>query len=194
MIERQNRSKEYRNQKRMEAIEEKDKKIEEYKRQREKLAERKANMAIEIQKQKEEVIRKFDRLIKQKKEVDCELIKELFPEDEELYNKIKAMQEEHQKYMTSETNETKDDKEIERKVEEYRNKLRAELDRTIREEKEKENERVKAYESETDPTRKQELEKENARQRADGNAKVTKMQSDIESKVKQYEQSLRKGH
>lgn len=104
------------------------------------------------------------------------------------------MQEEHQKYMTSETNETKDDKEIERKVEEYRNKLRAELDRTIREEKEKENERVKAYESETDPTRKQELEKENARQRADGNAKVTKMQSDIESKVKQYEQSLRKGH
>ena len=49
--------------------------------------------AIAFQRQKEEVVKKFDQIVKQNKEIEPETIKELFPDDEELYQKIKQMKE-----------------------------------------------------------------------------------------------------
>lgn len=77
-----------------------------------------------------------------------------------------------------------EDKEIERKVEEYRNKLRNELDSLIKEEREKENQRVREYEKATDINEKEAL-------RADGNQKVTRKQKEIDDKVRKYEDNLR---
>ena len=44
-----------------------------------------------MEKEKQELIVKFENAFKKKKQIDAEIVKELFPEDEELYNKIKSM-------------------------------------------------------------------------------------------------------
>ena len=48
-------------------------------------------LLLEYRKKKEEIIRKFDKLLKQNKEIDPQTIKEVFPDDEELYNKVVEM-------------------------------------------------------------------------------------------------------
>ena len=54
-----------------------------------------------MEKEKQELIIKFENALKKKKEIDAEIVKELFPEDEELYNRIKNM-----------TNKVKDNKDL----------------------------------------------------------------------------------
>lgn len=97
---------------------------------------------------------------KANKEIDEEEVKKLFPDDEELYQHIKKMREDANQ-------QQEEDKEIERKVEEYQNKLRSELDSLIKEEREKENQIVKEYERANDINEKEALEKSNAKERAD---------------------------
>ena len=91
MIQRKMRAAEYRNKLRMEELEVKEKKFQDYKNQKEKLTQQRVETSIGIQKKKEEILRKFDNLIKQNKEIDPETIKEIFPDDIELYNKVKEM-------------------------------------------------------------------------------------------------------
>ena len=121
---------------------------------------------------------------KANKEIDEEEVKKLFPDDEELYQHIKKMREDANQ-------QQEEDKVIERKVKEYRNKLRSELDSLIKEEREKENQIVKEYEKATDINKKEALEKSNAKERADGNQKVTRKQKEIDDKVRKYEDNLR---
>ena len=61
----------------------------------------------------------------------------------------------------------------------------------VKEEKEKDEQRKKAYDQETNPSKKQQIEKTNAAERAKGNERIQKMQNDMYEKVKEYEQSLR---
>ena len=61
-------------------------------------------------------MKKFDQIIKQNKEIEPETIKQLFPDDEELYNKIKEMkekqkQEEKKKKKSSTPSDKKDEEE-----------------------------------------------------------------------------------
>lgn len=86
-INRLNRMMEYRNKMMMDELEEKEKKLNDYKVQKAKIAEQKSKTAQDIQKQKEEIISSFDKLMKQNKEFNVESIKKLFPDDEEFYNK-----------------------------------------------------------------------------------------------------------
>ena len=92
-IARMQRQQEYKNQLRMEEINVKEQKIEDFKKQCERINQQKTQAAIKFQRQKEEVVKKFDNLMKLNKEIEPETIKELFPEDQELYNKIKEMKE-----------------------------------------------------------------------------------------------------
>ena len=152
---------------------------------------------------------------KRNRPIDAEIIKELFPEDEQFYQKIKKMteglnntrknsgsqtrynsssmsdrperrerevidvpekketpkQEENDKYK-----EIMDEKEIERKVEEFKNELLKQLNQAIEEEKKKENQRIEKYEKETNQDEKVKLEKEMACQRQEGNQKINEMQ------------------
>ena len=89
-IERLGRIREYENQKRQEELEEKEKKQEEYKKQKEKLKQIKFEMSMKLDKEKQEIINKFDELMRQNKEITPETIKEMFPDDEELYEKVKG--------------------------------------------------------------------------------------------------------
>ena len=92
-ILRKQRQQEYENQLKINEINEKEQKIEEFKRQCEKINQQKTLAAIAFQRQKEEVVKKFDQIVKQNKEIEAETIKELFPDDDELYQKIKQMKE-----------------------------------------------------------------------------------------------------
>ena len=87
------RQQEYKNQLRTDELNEKEQKIEEFKRQCEKINQQKTLAAIAFQRQKEEVVKKFDQIVKQNKEIEADTIKELFPEDKELYQKVKTMKE-----------------------------------------------------------------------------------------------------
>ena len=75
----------------MTELEEKEKKIKEFKIQQEKLAQQRIETSIGIEKKKEAIMRKFDNLMKQNKEIDPQTIKEVFPDDKELYQKVQEM-------------------------------------------------------------------------------------------------------
>ena len=44
-----------------------------------------------MEKEKQQLIYRFENAFKKKNQIDPEIVKELFPEDENLYNKIKKM-------------------------------------------------------------------------------------------------------
>ena len=82
LIQRKMRIAEYQNKLRMDELEEKEKKIQEFKSQKEKLTQQRIETSIGIQKKKEEILTKFENLMKQNKEIDPKTIKEVFPDDE----------------------------------------------------------------------------------------------------------------
>ena len=55
------------------------------------MIENKAKIQNDMEKEKQALIIKFENAFKKKKQIDAEIVKELFPEDEELYNRIKDM-------------------------------------------------------------------------------------------------------
>jgi hypothetical protein len=169
----------------------------------------KMQLSQDIQKQKQELMDKFDMFIRQKRDIDSEIVKELFPDDVELYNKIKAkMEGQRSKPNSATTNQnpnsesqtqsnaqkskvqsasTKNikEKEVEKKVEEFRARLRTDLDKVIQEEKIKEQERINEYEKATNNEQKQQIEKKNALERANSSKRVNEMQNELNKKVKQ---------
>ena len=91
LIKRKQKMAEYQNKLKMDELEEKEKKIQQFKIQREKLAQQRIETSIGIEKKKEAIMKRFDDLMKQNKEIDPQTIKEVFPEDEELYKKVQEM-------------------------------------------------------------------------------------------------------
>ena len=55
------------------------------------LIENKAKLTGDMEKEKQNLINKFENTFKKKSQIDAQIVKELFPEDEELYNRIKKM-------------------------------------------------------------------------------------------------------
>lgn len=197
-LSRIKKAKEYRFKLKQMEIEEKEKKLEEIKLKQRQILKTKNDLTSEIEKQKQDIIKKFQSFMRQKKDINCEIVKELFPEDPDLYAKIKQI---------TTTNNTSrgqsarvksahmlNDKEIEKKVEEFRNLLRSELSKIIEEEKQNENKRIKEYENANNNSDKKRIEAKNAKERADGNKKVKDFQADIENKVKIYENKLKKDY
>ena len=119
LIQRKMRISEYQNQLRMEELEEKEKKMKEFKNQREKLTQQRIETSIGIQKKKDEILRKFDNLMKQNKEIDPQTIKEVFPDDEELYNKVIEMKKKQKE----------EEEKIKKQLEEQRNKEKEEAEK-----------------------------------------------------------------
>ena len=62
----------------------------------------------------------------------------------------------------------------------------------INEEKEKEEERTKMYENEKDETKKLEIEKKNKEERELSSQNINKFKDEIDKKIKEYEENLRK--
>ena len=91
LIKRKMKIAEYKNKLKMEELEEKEKKLQEFKIQKEKLAQQRMETSVGIEKKKEAIMKKFDNLMKQNKEIDPQTIKEVFPDDEELYKKVQEL-------------------------------------------------------------------------------------------------------
>jgi hypothetical protein len=64
---------------------------------------------------------------------------------------------------------------MEKKVEEYRQKLNVDLSKVINEEKEKEAKRTKQLDEEKDPEEKKKIEKQISNERAQSTQKITEM-------------------
>ena len=244
-IQRMLRKRDYINKLKMDELEEKERKLNEFKRQREILAWQRTQASLEVQKQKEEVVLKFDKLARQKKEIEPEMIRELFPGDNELYENVKEMKRkqketeeniikkfdsydkknksmsnafynkskieidaktniennskeeindkgEKEKEKEKEDNKEKKEKEIQKKVEEFKANEYKEFDKLINEEKEKEEERTKMYENEKDETKKLEIEKKNKEERELASKNINQHKDDIDKRIKEYEEKLRK--
>ena len=91
LIKRKIKIAEYQNKLKMDELEEKEKKLKEFKIQKEKLAQQRIETSAGIEKKKEAILKKFDNLMKQNKEIDPQTIKEVFPDDEELYKKVQEL-------------------------------------------------------------------------------------------------------
>jgi hypothetical protein len=233
-IQRMLRVQDYKNKLKMDELEEKERKLNEFKMQREKLAWQRAQASTEVQKQKEEALLKFDKLARQKKEIEPEMIRELFPGDNELYENVKEMKriqketeeniirkmdnyDKRNKSMSTtyynkksnndnndtvkEQNDKKEEnidnekleQEIQKKVEEYKTIEYKEFNKLIMEEKMKEEERTKLYENEKDENKRLEIEKKNKEERELASQNINKEKSDIDKRIKEYEENLRKG-
>ena len=153
-----------------------------------------------------------------KQGIEADDIKEIFPGDEALYSKIKLMKEKQRdmeekikkRYeRKDEENDTNisinlkkyvpiksgfkslKDREIEMKLEGFRNRLQKSFEESLNIERQKEEERVKVYEKEKHENKKQEIEKKNMLERT----KSAKIISDIrifnDSVIKEYQKKLR---
>ena len=83
----------YKMENRSEELNEKGKKIDNFKKKKRELMENKEKLAGDMEKEKQELIVKFENAFKKKNQIDPEMIKELFPEDQKLYEKVKSMTE-----------------------------------------------------------------------------------------------------
>ena len=90
-IIRLDRINKYRTEKRTEELMEKEQKIEDFKKKKKELIDNKAKLTGSMEKEKQELIHRFESAFKRKAQIDAEIVKELFPEDEELYNRIKKL-------------------------------------------------------------------------------------------------------
>ena len=82
IIKRLHKVKEYQSQKKNEEILEKEKKIEDFKKQKQKVLESKTKMSEQINKEKRELINKFEKAMGRKKQIKPSLVKKLFPNDD----------------------------------------------------------------------------------------------------------------
>ena len=103
-LERINR---YKTEKRLEELNEKEQKIEEFKKKKMELIENKAKLTGDMEKEKQNLINKFENTFKKKSQIDAQIVRELFPEDEELYNRIKKMTDKMYKTGVSFNNKSK---------------------------------------------------------------------------------------
>ncbi len=160
----------------------------------------------DIKKEKNQVLNKFDTLIRQKKKVDINFLKEIFPDNEEM---IKNLSKNNFKKKNSDENILKNSNiiknknlnlsnlnyyksEIDRKVEELSNRLRNEMNKAIEEEKINELKRSKEYSNSFDIDDKKKIEEKNAIERENANKRILKMKENFDKTLKMYEEKLKK--
>lgn len=192
-------------------MEEKEKKIDLMKNEKIKFQNERKKMNVELQNEKYLLMNKFNHLIKGKSKINVEVIKQLYPEDEQLYKKIKNMEniykigdikEEPVKKEKLKENSTKNDfnktkfvfkkknDEIEKRVVEFRQKLREKLKKDIETERINESRRIKDYEEATTIQDKQTIEQKNKLERSEFGKRITDLNDNIEHYVEEYRKKL----
>ena len=83
----------YKNKQKVEEMSQKDNKIKKYKIRKQNIIEKNLHLSNSIEKEKEKLMKEFDDVMQKNKELNPDLIKKLFPEDSDFYNKIKNMTE-----------------------------------------------------------------------------------------------------
>ena len=150
----------------------------------------------DIKKEKNQVLNKFDTLIRQKKKVDINFLKEIFPDNEEMIknlskNNFKKKNSEENILKNSNNNTIKNKNlnlsnlnyyksEIDRKVEELSNRLRNEMNKAIKEEKINELKRSKEYSNSFDIDNKKKIQEKNAFERENDNKRILKIKENFD--------------
>ena len=192
-------------------MKEKDKKIDLMKNEKIKFQNERKKMNFELQNEKYLLMNKFNHLVKGKSKINVEVIKQLYPEDEQLYKKMKNMEDiykigdireevvkkEKQRENTtkSEFNKTKSifkkkNEEIEKRVIEFRQKLREKLKKDIETERINESRRIKDYEEAITFQDKQTIEQKNKLERSEFGKRITDLNENIEHYVEEYRKKL----
>ena len=202
--QRMKRIKEYKYELKCKEIEDKEKRIQLMKDEQKKFKEEKQRLNKEIQKEKIDLLNKFNHLVKGKSKIDSEIVKQLYPDDEELYQKIKNLQNKYQLKQDNNnennnslsTNRAKSDtkkkkeEEIEKKVEDFRRRLRVEISKEIENERNNEKRRIKEYEEAKTIEDKKKIEEKNSKERKESNLKITDKNDNIEKYVDDYRKKL----
>jgi hypothetical protein len=158
--------------------------------------------------EKNKILFKFDYLIRKKKKIDEELIKEIFPDDEEIYKQLNSIRKSRSELNVinnkisstttsrnvnlSYSNYYKD--EIEKKVEELSNRLRNDMNKAIEQEKINEEKRSKEYLNAKDVNEKKRIEEKNAIERENANKRILQMKQNCDKTIKSYEEKLKRDY
>ena len=187
------------------------------KNEKQKFQKERKRLNIELQNEKSALINKFNNLVKGKSKIDSEIVKELYPEDEELYQKIKNMQnmyqlssinEEDDERKENDNNNSKDydvnksraksasrrkkEEEIETKVGEFRRRLRESIAKDIETERINEARRIREYEEANNINDKKRIEQKNKGERKEFGRKINELNENIEKYVDEYKNKLLK--
>ena len=204
------RMKEYKFELKEKEIEEKEKRLELMKSEKLKYQNQKKKLNIDLQNEKDYLKNKFNKLVKGKAKIDVEIVKQLYPEDSELYRKIKNMQnmyrigginklitEKKKVYTTRDDDKKnksslriKNEEEIEKKVEEFRRRLRETISRNIENERINEARRIKNYEEAKSIDDKKAIEEKNKEERKEFGKKINELNENIEKYVADYKKKL----
>ena len=207
------RMKEYKFELKEKEIEEKEKRLELMKSEKLKYQNQKKKLNIDLQNEKDDLKNKFNKLVKGKAKIDVEIVKQLYPEDSELYRKIKNMQnmyrigginklitEKKKVYTTRDDDKKnksslriKNEEEIEKKVEEFRRRLRETISRDIENERINEARRIKNYEEAKTIDDKKAIEEKNKEERKEFGKKINELNENIEKFVEDYRKKLMDG-
>ena len=186
------------------------------KNEKQKYQNERKRLNIELQNEKSALINKFNNLVKGKSKIDSEIVKELYPEDEELYKKIKNMQNNYQlssineedeekrqkdfnkskevdtKKRSKSASQRKDEEEIEKKVEDFRRRLRESITQDIEAERVNESRRIREYEETNNINDKKRIEEKNKGERKEFGRKINELNENIETYVEEYRTKLMK--
>ena len=204
------RMKEYKFELKEKEIEDKEKRFEFMKNEKNKFQNQRKQLNIDLQNEKYQLINKFNNLVKGKSKIDSEIVKKLYPEDEELYKKIKNMQniyslnsineeeERKERELNSSKNRSrsksasrkKNEEEIERKVEEFRKRLRESITKDIETERINEAKRIREYEEASTLVDKKRIEQKNKGERKEFNNRMEELNQNMEKYVEDYRKKL----
>ena len=205
------RMKEYKFNLKEKEIEEKEKRLDFMKTQKLKFLNEKKRLNIELRNEKDALINRYNKLVKGKSKIDSEIVKQLDPEDEELYKKVRNMQtiynlgniskivEEKDKDASTRIDNNldkcvykrkKEGEEIEKKVEIFRKRLREGITKDIETERFNEERRIRAYEEAVTIEDKKQIEQKNKMERSFFGKKIKDLNENIEKYVEDYRKKL----
>ena len=205
------RMKEYKFNLKEKEIEEKEKRLDFMKTQKLKFLNEKKRLNIELRNEKDALINRYNKLVKGKSKIDSEIVKQLYPEDEELYKKVRNMQtiynlgniskivEEKDKDASTRIDNNldkcvykrkKEGEEIEKKVEIFRKRLREGITKDIETERFNEERRIRAYEEAVTIEDKKQIEQKNKMERSFFGKKIKDLNENIEKYVEDYRKKL----
>ena len=205
------RMKEYKYNLKEKEIEEKEKRLDFMKTQKLKFLNEKKRLNIELRNEKDALINRYNKLVKGKSKIDSEIVKQLYPEDEELYKKVRNMQtiynlgniskivEEKDKDASTRIDNNldkcvykrkKEGEEIEKKVEIFRKRLREGITKDIETERFNEERRIRAYEEAVTIEDKKQIEQKNKMERSFFGKKIKDLNENIEKYVEDYRKKL----
>ena len=204
MNKRINRIKAYKYKLKEKEMEEREKRIELMKSEKLNFQNQKKQLNIELKNEKSYILDKFNKLSKSKSNLGSEIIKKLYPDDDELYNRIKKLQnnfkidslnksveEKNKVHSTKNTSfRKKKEQEIEKKVEEFRRRLREGITRDIESERVNETRRIREYEEASTINDKKIIEERNKLERKEFGKKINELNENIEKYVEDYRKKL----